>query len=125
MLQQRQISILMARKVVDPIKTTTAVEDEVAEAHFILAEVSVPDPVVFFYLGIARSLNKPVISICRFDSRTSVPVHRLADFSIDYEDSGPGQEELAKKLNGALDTLERSAELDRGVLLGQDLPELD
>ncbi|MEM8997919.1 MAG: HAMP domain-containing sensor histidine kinase, partial [Acidobacteriota bacterium] len=37
----------------------------------------------------------------------------------------PGQEELAKKLNGALDTLERTAELDRGVLLGQDIPELD
>lgn len=125
MLQQRRISSSVPRKLTHPIKTTTSAEGEVAEAHFILADLSLPDPVLFFYLGLARSLGKPLISLCRFDSRVARPVHRLADFAIDYEDSGPGQEELAKKLNGALDALERSTELDRSVLLGQGVAALD
>lgn len=125
MLEQRQISAQAPRKLIDPIKTTVSAEAEVAEAHFVLAEVSLPDPVVFFYLGLAKRLDKPVISIRRFDAPAAVPVHRLAEFPIDYEDSGPGREELAKKLNGALDALELQVRRDHGVLLGQSETELD
>ena len=125
MLQQRRISAQAPRKLIDPIKTTVSAEAEVADAHFVLAEVSLPDPVVFYYLGLAKRLNKPVISIRRFDAPAAVPVHRLAEFPIDYEDSGPGREELAKKLNAALDTLETQAERDHSVLLGHSEAELD
>ena len=118
--QDHQTEILIPRKLVDPVRTTRSVEQEVSAASFVLAEVSASDPAVCFYLGIARSQGKPLVLLRRFDAREAQPLEAMADFPIVYEDTIPGREEVTKLLRNAFEVIHRAAASDRGLLLDSD-----
>lgn len=117
--QDRRTRLTVPSKLVDPMRTNRKVEQEVADASFVLAEVSSPDPTLPFYLGLAHAQGKPIVVLRRFDAPAAEPLERIADFPIVYEDSLPGREEVNKKLKGVLDAIARSTELDQTLLLGQ------
>ena len=110
------IELIIARKLVQPVKTPQTVADELASPAVVVAEVSGGDPVAPFYLGFAKSLGKTIITLCAHGGARVDPVTRLSDFHFDYESTAYGIDELANKLKGVFQAVLRAEELDHSVL---------
>ncbi|MHC4831747.1 MAG: sensor histidine kinase, partial [Planctomycetota bacterium] len=84
----------------------------------IVAEISRLAPNTFFYLGVARALAKPIIALRRHGASQVPWFETSCDFSIEYEVTTAGTEDLTKQLRAAFRALLRYDELDHGLLLG-------
>lgn len=119
-LENAEINGFVPRKLWEPVKTTVTALSEVADANFVIAELSRPDPGVSFYLGLAHSLGKSILALKRFDAESTDPVFHIADFRLEYDDSTVGIEDLIKRFRSSIETIRRNIELDHSVLLGRD-----
>lgn len=117
-LEEAEVTSFAAKKLLEPVKTLASAVSEIAEANFVLAEVSSADLVAAFYLGLAHDQGKSTILLKRFDSPQADPICRLADVVLEYEPSVQGFEDLARRLKHALDAMSRSFQLDQ-ILIGQ------
>ena len=114
------IKLTLARKVMQPVKTPQTLQAEVSKADVVVVEASELEPTVFFYLGFAKALGKPLVVFRRHDGAPADEVFRLADFRIVYEASTYGYDDLYKELKSTFETILRAEELDREMVLSGD-----
>ena len=119
-LEDADVTGFTPRKLWEPVKTTVTALSEVADANFVIAELSQPDPGVTFYLGLAHSLGKTILALKRFDAKVADRVFHIADFQLEYDDSFAGIEDLLKRFRSSVDTIRRNIQLDHSVLLGRE-----
>lgn len=81
---------------------------QINEAHVVVADVSVPNPNVFYELGYAHALNKPAVLLARRsrDEVTTLPFDIRAYRVVFYDDTIGGkkrvEEELERNLRAVL-----------------------
>lgn len=117
--EETGVKPIPARKVDQPVKTPQTLQAEISKVDIVLVEASVADPTVFFYLGFAKALGKPIISLHRHDGTNAKQVIRLTDFPIEYEANTLGLEDLTQKLKSTFQAIRRADQLDREILLGK------
>ena len=113
------IELQLASKVLEPVKTPYSLELELSKVSLVLVEVSDADPLVYFYLGLARAFEKTLITLRRFDG---VPLGGLLDqcpgFHLEYEAHARGIEDLQIELRETFSTIRRREERERELHLG-------
>ena len=115
---EARISLIRAKKLFSPAKISKTLLSEVADAEFVVADVSHHLPGVYFYMGLAKALKKPLITLSRHGSKQSPWVQGNSDFVIQFETTPSGLEDFARKLKEAFATLLRAQALDHQVLMG-------
>lgn len=115
---ESKISLVRAKKLFSPAKTSKTLLSEVSDAEFVMVDVSSHVPGSYFYMGFAKALGKPIIALRRHGSPQVRWVERTADFIIDFEATPTGLEEVGRRLRDVFDALLHAQALDHQVLLG-------
>ncbi len=115
---ESHISLTRAKKLFSPAKSSKTLTSEVSDADFVMVDVSRHDPGTYFYMGLARALKKPIVTLLQHGSQQDKWVGRLSDFTVDFEATRAGLEEFSRRLQDVFKSLLRAAALDRQVLLG-------
>lgn len=80
---------------------------QIASAHVVVAEISSPNPNVFYEVGYAHALNKPVILLARRDGDQALPFDLRPYRVIFYDDTIGGKTEVERALRDHLKAVMR------------------
>ena len=72
------------------------IERDIVESKLIIAEISPPNPNVYYEVGYARAINKPTILIAK--KGTKLPFDVMASRTLFYEDSIGGKSQFEESL---------------------------
>lgn len=75
---------------------------QIERSHVVVAEVSTPNPNVFYELGYAHALNKPAVLLARRESEREMPFDIRPYRAIFYDDSIAGKKHVQEQLRNHL-----------------------
>jgi hypothetical protein len=85
------------------------IRQQIEESHVVIAEVSTPNPNVFYELGYAHALNKPAILLARREPDKDLPFDIQGYRAIFYDDSIGGKKQVEAHLRKHLDAIRRDS----------------
>ncbi len=78
------------------------IQQEISQSHAVVAEVSSPNPNVFYELGFAHALGKPAVLLIRRPEEQPMPFDIRGYRAIFYDDSIGGKRIVERKLRDHL-----------------------
>jgi hypothetical protein len=81
------------------------IQRQIAEAHVVIAEITQPNPNVFYELGYAHALRKPAILLARRDPSNQLPFDVRSYRAIFYDDTIGGKDSVERALKQHLEAL--------------------
>ncbi len=116
--EEAAITLVRAKKLVHPARTSKSLFSEVSDASFLMVDVTRHTPGAYFYMGLAEALDKTLIGLCLVGSPQPEWVRRGCDFLIEYESTPTGLEDFNHRLREVFRELLRAEALDHQVLMG-------
>lgn len=81
------------------------IRQRIEESHIVVADISEPNPNVFYELGYAHALNKPSILLARRDAAPDLPFDIRSYRAILYDDSIGGKRLVQSRLHQHLEAV--------------------
>ena len=97
----------MAFDEASPKDVSRTLAAELAGADCVIADITLAQPNVFYELGLAQAMGKPLFILSQDLTPQNVPFGLLEFDRLDYELSPSGLEELKRRLSQALRTYRR------------------
>lgn len=94
------------------------IQRQISEANAIVAEISSRNPNVFYELGYAHALSKPVVLLARRESGSEMPFDIRGYRAIFYDDTIGGKKAVERNLEQHLRAV-LGSDIGRGVQLSQ------
>lgn len=85
------------------------IRQQIEESHAVVAEVSTPNPNVFYELGYAHALKKPAVLLARREPGKNLPFDIQGYRAIFYDDSIGGKKAVEAHLRKHLEAIKRDA----------------
>jgi len=79
----------------------------IEESHLVVAEISQPNPNVFYELGYAHALNKPAVLLARREDGGNIPFDIRGYRAIFYDDTIGGKKSIEDSLRRHLEAVRR------------------
>jgi hypothetical protein len=99
------LEVIRADDIAAPGDITTDIFERIADSDYVVADLTYPNPNVYYELGLRHATRTGTILLCRRN-----PPYRPFDVSplrhIEYENTTPGLKELAESLRRAFDSYE-------------------
>jgi hypothetical protein len=83
------------------------IQRQIAEAHVVVAEISQPNPNVYYELGYAHALHKPAVLLARRDPEKQLPFDVRSYRAIFYDDTIGGKHAVERALTQHLDAVKQ------------------
>lgn len=83
------------------------IRQKIDEAHVVVAEISSPNPNVFYELGYAHALGKPAVLLARREVGKDLPFDIRGYRAIFYDDTIGGKKSVEEQLQRHLEAVER------------------
>jgi hypothetical protein len=90
--------VVRVDEVVGPGLIISDIQRQIESSHAVVAEVSTPNPNVFYELGYADALRKPAVLLVREQEGQAMPFDIRGSRAIFYDDSIGGKKHVERKL---------------------------
>ncbi len=105
--RQEDFEIVRVDEIRGPGNILEDIRRQIASAHVVVAEISSPNPNVFYEVGYAHALNKPVILLARRNGDQALPFDLRPYRVIFYDDTIGGKAEVERALREHLSAVLR------------------
>jgi hypothetical protein len=85
------------------------IQQQIEQAHAVVAEISMHNPNVFYELGYAHALRKPAVLLVRREDGSKMPFDVRGYRAIFYDDSIGGKKNVERNLRQHLTALQKDA----------------